>query len=473
MDNDYYIELPNQLFYGLDNDKDSIFKRVKIKSKNKKNTYFNSYYILLVLDYLYTNTNRKGETIFSIEDIIKFCGLSRKQNKLIREILLGLKSICIEENKPILEDIIQETKIDDEANMCKANTLIHCKLNLFKYKEDGSKKWFNLLYYSVKDKILNYKIQNIDNVALLFYYCYINSRITKKKKGKNLNKDGGKPEVAYPAYKTIRDDLGLTDDTINKYNMILQDELHLILIGNPGHYQFESDKCKVTRESVNIYAIIENDDIKAAQSNLKEGIKYWKQLEINNGKIWLDTRYYWNNNRKLNGELGSLIKKENNRPLTEDESIRKQEIVEAVSKNEEQFKLQSLLDKNEGKILSNIYEDLNFKKSEYFAELENKLGLIDDNGELLVDWDYYKWIMVNYSKDKHDFYINCVAKYKREKFNYNVIHLGKSKPEDNYWEEEPDFDNFHEEQEEARAEWKQMNESSQYYEDIDFDAENF
>lgn len=48
-----------------------------------------------------------------------------------------------------------------------------------------------------------------------------------------------------------------------------------------------------------------------------------------------------------------------------------------------------------------------------YLDLEFKLGLIkqdDDNIQLQVDREFYKWVMINYKEDEHEYYLNCVAK---------------------------------------------------------------
>jgi hypothetical protein len=50
-----------------------------------------------------------------------------------------------------------------------------------------------------------------------------------------------------------------------------------------------------------------------------------------------------------------------------------------------------------------------------YYRLELSLGLIDENSDLLVGYEYYTWVMTNYTKDKHDYYKNCVAKHIKDK----------------------------------------------------------
>jgi len=411
-DTSYYIKLPHQLFYSL-KEQVSMFKSIQIKGTNKsgEDTYHNTYYIILVLDYLYTNTNRQGNAMFTINDIVKFCKLSKKQKPVIKGILLQLKKLTI------LSDDISYIDL-------KPNIIVYSKLKLFTLNEQLKDTWFSMLHYSAKDKILAYSVENIDNVALLFYYGYLNSRVYRRAVGDDFTCHGGKPEVCYPSYHLIHDDLGFASDTIIKYNKILV-ELKLIVIGNAGLYYIDGDKDRVTRESNNVYAVVENSDVATADMYVKEEIKMWKALDINKNRIFKGNRDYTNNNHKLNGELGSLVKKEiaegkGKYIVTPEETKRKNEIILKLSEGSEYvFKIQSLLlhktDDGENMLLSEIYADFfNDKLSEKFEQLELDLGLIDEDGVLLVSWDYYSWIMINYKENGREMSINCVKKEIRE-----------------------------------------------------------
>jgi hypothetical protein len=70
-----------------------------------------------------------------------------------------------------------------------------------------------------------------------------------------------------------------------------------------------------------------------------------------------------------------------------------------------------LLSNNHGNLLSAVFDDLGRgREYEYYKELEYDLELVDEDGNLQVDWDYYKWVIVNYTEEKHDYYANCVLK---------------------------------------------------------------
>ena len=233
----------------------------------------------------------------------------------------------------------------------------------------------------------------------------------KRSADDDMQKSCGRAEVAFPSFKTINEDLGITDDSIDKYNNILI-ALDLIRIASAGNWYFKDDPNHILKDSCNIYALFVDEE--TTNLNLNEGVKYWKKLDINSNKIFTDSKEYKNNNKKLNGELGSIIKKEKQGTVTEKDIVRKNEILYSISSDDEQNRIKTLLDANYGELLSTIYNSFNsYDKAEMYNDIEFKLGLINTSDELIIDYDYYKWIMMNYDKDDHIYYANCVEKHKR------------------------------------------------------------
>ncbi|MPN31025.1 hypothetical protein SDC9_178496 [bioreactor metagenome] len=211
----------------------------------------------------------------------------------------------------------------------------------------------------------------------------------------------------------IHSDLGIADDTIDKYNKILV-ELDLIRYDSAENWYYKNDPNKVTHNSCNIYTLFTDEE--TAKYNLKEGIKFYKSLDINSDKVFTNSKEYKNNNKRLNGELGSIIKKEIHNTATDKDLIRKNEILSSIHANEDEYKIKALLESNEGELLSDIYFGLNVDKVDKYTELEESLGVVDTEGNLLVDYDYYKWVMVTHASGQYedDYLINCVNKHKRE-----------------------------------------------------------
>lgn len=383
---DLYSKIPNRLFYSVVEGEDSILKYTKFKDKT-----------LLILDYLYMQINRRKIIKFTLENMIVECGFvcSTKKgetNYQFKEILSILHEIGV------IEFNGDFTKISPKE-------LVICSLTI------NLDNQYIELYDSEKEKIHNQTIDRVDNLKLLVYYCYLKCRMYRRPKDDKIEVSGGKAEVAYPAFKQITEDLGITDDTIDKYNQVLV-ALDLIRYKSAGTWYYIDDPNKIVRESVNFYTLFTDEE--TADHNLNEGIKFYKKMDRNSNKIFTGSKEYKNNNKKLNGELGSIIKKEKHGVATEKDIARKNEILNSINVNDEQYGIQALLEANPNELLSSIYSGFNSdKKAEKYYELEESLGLINDSGDLLIDYDYYKWIMINYNKDEHIYYKNCIDKHKR------------------------------------------------------------
>ncbi|MCB2297064.1 hypothetical protein [Clostridium tagluense] len=385
-----FIKLPHRLFIPKKEEESYI----KIIKDDK---------VVFVLDYLLNNVSIARDKVnFTLENMIIECGFkpSHKENEnndQFKNILKGLLDLKIIKCDFVIADM-------------KSKQMYTLNLNLIMEND------FIQLFNTEKESILNSNIKEINNRKLLIYYGYIKSRMYGRPKDDDLGKSGGRPEVCFPSFKTITYDLGLTDKIINKYNEALI-ELNFIRIANAGHFYYADDKTKMERESCNIYTLYSEFEDTWKQ-NLKEGIKYYKGLEVNKTKVFTNKTTYKNNNRKLNGELGSIIKKEKLGTATEKDISRKNEILMSSSENADvMFQIKGLLENNEGMILSKIYTNMySDKTAEKWYELEVTLGLIDENtNDLLIDYDYYKYAVMNYKKEEHDLFVNSIAKHKREK----------------------------------------------------------
>jgi hypothetical protein len=254
---DYFVKLPNDLFYKKENEGNSILKQI---NNNK---------VVMILDYIYTSTNRKNITKFTLEDMVISCGFKcdthkKSNNEQFREILAQLKELRIIKSEYEMKDI-------------KINQMITCTLEI-----DLSNKFIQI-YDSERDKILNQNNIKIDNIKLFIYYCYLKSRIYKRSEEEGLLAiRGGRAEVTWVSYYKINDDLGLSHETIKKYNDVLVN-INLIRIGDAGKWHYLEDKTKQMKDSANIYALY---DVEEGEwiLNLKEGIKYYKKLKVNEDK---------------------------------------------------------------------------------------------------------------------------------------------------------------------------------------------
>jgi len=398
-----FCKLPNELFYFSEKNQDSDPKKRKFSilenTKSDKGKF--NYKSLYILDFIYMNKNMRNITNFYLKDMIIDCGY--KYNTRTGE--------SVDQFKQILSKLQELKLISCDINFAdvKVNERISCTLDI-----DLDNQFF-MLYDCDKEKILNQTIDKTDNMNLLVYFCYLTCKMYKRPKGDEVEKSGGRTEVCWPPYKTINKELGFVDDSINKYNKILI-ALDLIRVGNAGLWYYKDDINKALKESCNIYTLFTNED--ESTHNLKEGIKYWKKLDTNQNRVFKGTREYENNNRKLNGELGSIIKKENLGTVTAEDIVRKSEILASTKPDEEKYKIMSILDTNPNELLSHIFEGKNIDISEKYYDLEDSLGLM--NGEDLAEgikYEDYKWVMINYKEDEHQKFIDYVVKKKTDVFN--------------------------------------------------------
>lgn len=396
LDDDYYSEIPNALYYVKNNK--SIFQRLKFKDHR----------ILLVLDYLYTNTNRKGIVKFTLDDLIISCyckpnSRKGKSNSKFISLLQDLDAYGI---------IKLDSQID--LNNVKSKDLITCKY-IWNLKDKG---YFQLYENGEKNKIINYKDDNIDKIALLFFYCYLKRRINKVSKDRpnDLVLFGGRAAASCLSYDIINQDTLLSESVIKKYNDILV-KLDLIRIGNAGRWHYKKSDKMIDYESPNHYTLFNGNEEDAALQ-LKESIKYYKSLDINSGKVFINSRTYKNNNRHIFGKYGSLVKKANNGTLTEKESLELQNFKNNMDNKNRIKELQTILQKHPDEILSSIYMNdfYNEEKGNKIFDIEAELGLIDQEQHLLVDKKYYDWIITNYNSDGSNkpYLKNCVNKHKDE-----------------------------------------------------------
>ena len=358
----YYSIISNNLFYikedaGL------------IKSFNDK--------LLLVCDYLYTNTNRQDISIFSLSDIVSTYNFkdNYRTNSQFKNIFIEMV------NKKYITILSKDkdNKIIDVNNI-KLNDIIRCKFNLLEKKDNKYIKFIQL-FDDEKQKILNYKDADnkVDNVKLLVYYCYLKCRMYKRSnEDGDMIEFGGKTETCYPSFKRIANDINITENAIKKYNDILI-KLDLIRVGNAGLYYFKSDSNKKLYESNNVYTLLIDNDEETAQNNLKESVKLYK-LEHKEDRVFVNKKHYSINNRKINGYKGRIKYLINNNKATTEQIQQYNEIL----KNEKNINIVN--DDNDDVEFddANVVKSLGIPKDEFFNPLNDWLEEMPEEED-----DYY------------------------------------------------------------------------------------
>lgn len=404
-----YSKLPHNLFYTNKNDPPNSKSILKETDNDKA---------LIILDYIYNHITRLDTIGFTIEGIVTGCGCGFiPNNRAPYTVKVKDKpDVTVIRVNQQFRDVLhklQELKIitlldkNIDLKIVNPKDFIICTLDIPMINQ------YIELYYTEKDTILKYDKEKIDNLKLLVYYCYLKCRMYRRsKKDGDLDATGGSAEVCNPAYELIHTELGLTDETITKFNNILT-SLKLIMIDNPGFYYYQGETVRALKESPNMYSLWlgnKEDTI----HNLKQGIKQYRALSTNSTKIFTNDRTYKNNNRQVNGKISSIKKKEIRGTATLEDLQEKQKLTDSITPNAPLQAMLGLLKTNEGMLLSDIYFELynDFEKTEEYTIVEDSLGLIDADNNLLVEWDYYTWVITNYFYGDHEkdkqFYKNCV-----------------------------------------------------------------
>ena len=322
---DYFSQIPRELFYIT---KNKVNNNGLIKQFGNDN-------LLLIIDYLFIHTNRYGVSYFTIEDMMRCYNLKidRHTNKSLSIFKQGLNKL-IENNyiKLITNSIVIDT--------IQKNQFVECELHIYSKVEKGKHKGednnYIQLFQADKEKILQYNIdkstkEQVDNIKLLIYYCYLKARMYRRSKedGDRI-KCGGKNEVCYPSFATICDDINITDKIIVKYNKILVD-LDLIRYSNGGLWYYKDGDKKALRESNNTYILYQD----GWETELKDAIKFYK--EKNADKTFVEKNYK-NNDKAINGYIGRINYLEGEGRASPEQIKKRDTYLEMKNKNIEEEK---------------------------------------------------------------------------------------------------------------------------------------
>ena len=397
---DIYSILPNELFFNIDKNKTSILKNI---DKNNNSNYDK---ILLILNFLYINSNRIGVIYFELELLIYSCYYAPifgadKSISTIKSILLKLQELKIIE----IIDIASLKKITDikyhKTYQC--NLLYNTKNNYFE------------LYDTEKNKIINNKTKSAENKKILLLCCYLKSHMYTRPKNASVS-EIGRSEICHPSYDKIKEDLGFNRSTTKKYIDILSD-LNLIKYTSLDYY-FKSDPQKKIGSSNNFYTLYKQ----GWENELENACAYYKQTNKDKKFIKITDEQKIYNHRVENGRLGRRKYLASKPDAKEKDKIEYEKLLTSLSitlSNEDtiKFEIKSLLEDNKysGMMLSDIYDYIDKNQlGQKYRDIETKLEILDDKDNLLIDMKYYKWLMMNYKSEEHDYYFNAVQKRIRD-----------------------------------------------------------
>lgn len=406
----YFTKLPSLAFYTEDKKEKSILECLNYNHKS-----------VLALEYLIERLHfHDNLSRISVENMVLNCGYKPdshkgKSNDVFKSILLDFEKI----------NIIQSSF---DLLSAKPKDYLEIKLNI------SMNTRFVIVLPEEKEKLKT--VKSIDYGQLFTYYFYIKSRIYKRSSEDGLAvNNGGRYESCFVSFRTITNDLKITDKTIVKYNDILT-ELDLIRYENFGTYYYSYDSNKTTQISPNFYTLFNGCEEEASR-NLEEGFNWYEIQDINKDKVFTRNGLLIDN-RSIGGKLGSLKKKEKKGKLTQDEIEEKEKISDLIkNSHEDKYRISAdFKDMKEEKLLSDYYYENELEHLyDVYYDLEIKLGLVDEETDKLeVDYSYYKWVMTNYSDEKFLYFKNCVIKYKKKRKITGV--WGSANPMDDYIDDE-------------------------------------
>lgn len=278
-----YSKITNKLFYTNKEKKESI---LKIVNDNK---------VVLVMHYLYLLTNICGEATVSVDYLIEKCGY-----KVDKDSRKSFKNIL---------DKLKELKYINFNNINKSNEIIEI---------DTTKLNVDTEFFVVENEELELIRNNTEDIReflnVVKVYYYLKARIYKRKETTTIDP---RSQSTYNTYEDIANHTLISERNIKKYIDKLQ-EINLIRYCNLG-YKYRVDNIQAKTECANLYVLTKiSKDEEMLRYDMKEGLKQEELFYIDKGFIVTENGYK-NNDRKLNGFYGSLIKKEKSNRLTDEE----------------------------------------------------------------------------------------------------------------------------------------------------------
>lgn len=297
---DVYSQITNQLFYVVTGE---TVEGKKIYSEEGSILHSLGYddKAIIILHELYVGSNYRRKFITTLDYLIEQCGyqVNKDSRKSFKNVLNNLKELKIInfENEIISGKMIE---IDTEQLML------------------GSKEYFQIadeeieIFKSISDLRLR--------TTLMKLYFYLKARVHKRGTSENTGETYDiqvefQPQTTYQSYDIIHKYTNITEGRIKNYIDMLQ-EMNLITYRNFGkRYRINDTQQKLT-ECPNVYAVNNlQDDIEA---ELELGVKRCIKNQQEKGYVVVKKEYK-NNDRKINGKKGSLIKKQKNNTINEEE----------------------------------------------------------------------------------------------------------------------------------------------------------
>lgn len=250
---------------------------------------------ILILHQLSMLTTYSGNALLSINyiiDAIKYKQKYELQQEIIQTLLLLQKENLIKIN----------TKINNPNYIVDIDTSNLFNLGQFIILENDE-------YITIQDNSVSKK----ELFNLLKILLYLKYKSYKRPYNESILETGGKANICYPSYNEIEDNTNISKNNINKLINKLQD-LNLIKYDNLGNRKMgkEITQCN------NIYVVTSLCNKDEIDIELKEGLKQQKHYYEQQGYKIVKNKTD-NNIRKINGRIGYLTAKLNNKTITKEE----------------------------------------------------------------------------------------------------------------------------------------------------------
>lgn len=384
-----YSKISNVLLYSNDVYSDSL---IKLMSNDK---------LILIFDYIYMHTGRNNICQFTIHDMISSSYLKPKSGsgKVNDQFISALQA---------LEELKVLSFNDISFDTITINSFIKCTIKL-----DLGKN-FMMLLDTEKKLIVSSEINNRAKINVLNLYCYL--------KGMMFNRGNFElyatmqPEVCYPSYDNICNDLNISRGVVKKSIDILV-QLNLIRYDNIGLWKPKSGYGKF--ESPNTYVLYKD----GWEDEIAMSFKQYRNAATD--RIFLDTRDYMSMTRSENGFINMINRleiegKAKQKDIQKRDSLLRDKEERKLVSNDKAMLVHIVKELKDNMLLSDYYEqNNNINMLNKYIVIEDKLGLVDSEDKLHedVDYDYYKWVVSNYDIKDHDKWVNYVKKHKKKMFS--------------------------------------------------------
>lgn len=340
-----YKMIPNICVQNI-TDKDGVLHNSYIQLFGKKTVSY--LYCLLEIQ------NMNGYIHFSINMVLWLLRIEsnlKRERMYFKEFLQKLKTNS-------LIEFVSDPDIESLAS----DDFVTGKLNIYEYNDKGkSHKYFQLLN-SEYDKIMNGYSGKLDRYNLLNLFCNIKSRI-KRNEG-NISPAERKPEVAYPSYETISDDIFIDNQKTLKEYIDCLVNLDLIRYDYAGDMIFKLDGQQPVRRKANFtYALFGE----GWEEDLNSSIVAYRSKKHKDGWSFTskENEATADEKRSITQKINSLQKKKSNKKITQSE---KKELSKLLRKKQKwqydnnidarELEEKKLKTENPGKNLSEVYDDM-------------------------------------------------------------------------------------------------------------------